>query len=159
MIFLIAIPVIVLNGVLWHMGGQGQKWARQWGVGTVIAIGKAILLWSLLSVWALVYIPILYLVIQLFSYGLNAPIHKVWVWVFGGGSTGDNPMVEFMTRATCGFGWSLAGLVFALVTGHWLYMIVYTVLCTILCGIFGTQADVELSEPGTGCSVALAIFV
>ncbi len=159
MIWIVAPITIAASGILWHMGGQGKKWARAWGVGAVVALGKALLLWSVLSVWALVYIPILYLMICCFSYGLSAPVHKFWVMVFGSGDDGSNPAVEIATRATCGFGWSLAGITFALVTGQWAIQALYTIACALLCVFFGLQKEVKLSEIGTGCSVALAIFV
>ena len=156
MIKLIIILLTIIGSViLWHLGGQGKKWARNL-VGGIIGIAKALLLWN---IFALLYWLALWIVTSLFSYGLSAPPHKFWVWIFGKGGDGSYLPVEVATRATCGFFWSLAGLVFTIITGTWILQIVYTILLTILVAVFGICKKVEVSEMGTGASVALSIFI
>ena len=155
---IIILATIAISGILWHIGGQGKKWARQC-VGGVIATGKGLILWSLLSIWVMLYWVALLCLVQAFSYGLNTPLHKFWVWVFGKGEQGDCKEVEIATRATCGFLWSLAAIVFAMVTGGWINQLVYTVSLSLLVAYFGLQPNVKVSEIGTGCSVALSLLV
>jgi hypothetical protein len=155
---LISLLVIAGGGILWHMGGQGKKWARQC-VGPVIALGKALMLWSWLSLWTPLYILCLFGALALFSYGVEAPPHKFWVWIFGKGGEGDYEPVELATRATCGFFWSLAGLSISIPLGHLGAQFIYTVVCTLLCMFFGRQKDVRVSEVGTGCVVSLSVLL
>lgn len=152
---IISIAVIAICAYLWYLGGQGYKWARVL-VGGVIGLAKVFLLWN---IFALLYWLALYIMTSLFSYGLNAPPHKFWVWVFKKGNDGNYLPVEIATRATCGFFWSLAGIVFAVITGHWIMQIAYTIFLTIAVGFFGVQKKVEISESGTGASVACSIMV
>lgn len=151
--------LIVIAGAayLWHLGGQGQKWARLFGVGALIAIGK-----SLISVspWPLLYAAVLPIFISIFSYGLKSPIHKFWVWVFKKGADGNDPDVEMATRFTCGFFWSLAAITFVVFgAGRILGQVLYTLTMPSLVMFFGVQKEVKLSEMGTGAAVALSIFV
>ena len=155
---IIILATIIISGILWHVGGQGHKWARQL-VGGVIAIGKGLLLWSLLSIWTLFYWLALVSLVQAISYGLNAPPHKFWVWVFGKGEQGDCRSVEIATRATCGLFWSIAAIVFALVTSGWINQTIYSISLAFLVAFFGVQSNVKVSEIGTGCSIALAVLV
>ena len=151
----IAISAVMASAFLWHLGGQGKKWARVL-VGGIIGLAKALLVWN---IFALLYWPVLYIMASLFSYGLSAPPHKFWVWAFGKGSDGGYPPVEIATRATCGFAWSLAGIVFAFIMGRWMWQIAYTVALTVLVVAFGACKKVEISETGTGASVALSVFI
>jgi len=97
---------------------------------------------------------------SLFSYGLSAPPHKFWVWVFGRSEDGNYIVVEMFTRGTCGFFWALAALAFAFVTGNWAGMAGY-VLFMMFANAFigGTVEDVEVSERLVGACVALALLV
>jgi len=150
-----AILAVTASAFLWHMGGQSRKWARVL-VGGVIGIAKALLVWN---IFALLYWPILYAMTSLFSYGLTAPPHRFWVWMYGKGGDGNYPPVEIATRATCGFFWSMAAAPFAFITGRWAWQIAYTVILTVLTVVFGMCKKVEISETGTGASVALSVFV
>jgi hypothetical protein len=146
---------IVASAVLWHLGGQGHKWCRQI-VGGVISLMKGIML---LNVFALIYWLALWLMVQGFSYGIKSPVHKFWVWILKKGGDGNDPMVETIVRATCGLMWSLAGLVFAFLTGNWIAFGIYAIVCTALVTVFGLSKKVQISELGTGASVALSILI
>lgn len=152
---MIQLITVGISAILWHLGGQGYKICRQL-VGLPIGVAKAVLTGNL---WAIGYWALLYLMVQGFSYGISSPVHKFWVWVFGKGGDGNDPVVEAVTRATCGLAWSLAGLVFALITGNWISFGVYVAVCTILVTLFGLCPKVRISEIGTGMSVALAVFI
>ena len=162
MYIIIAIACIILSGVLWHLGGQGHKWARSFGVPTVITATKLLIVLQQLGKtgwWCVCYAPLLWLMMAGFSYGLTAPPHKFWVWVFGTGDDGSVWYVELATRLTCGFFWTLSAIVFALVTGHWLPFIAYLIAGTISIGALGLEKDVRISEIGTGASVALCVII
>lgn len=152
---LIIIATIIISAVLWHAGGQGPKFARVL-VGGVIGLAKSIMLWNPL---ALVYWLALWIMTSLFSYGLSAPPHKFWVWVFRKGGEGNYPPVEIATRATCGLAWSLAAVVFALLTGNWITFAICSILTTIGVTFFGLRKNVKVSELGTGASVAASILI
>ena len=95
-----------------------------------------------------------------FSYGVSAPPHKFWVWVFGDGASGNNRTVEMFTRGTCGFFWAFAALAFVFVTGNWAGMAGYILFMTFANAfIGGTVEDVEVSERLVGACVALALLV
>ena len=153
---LVSILVIIACAIFWNMGGQGYKWARGLVIPAVLAVSKAVLLGNF---WALLYFGALWAMIAGFSYGLSAPPHKFWVMVLGKGDDGNEPVVEALTRATCGLAWSLAAVVFAFITGHWAYFIIYTIMSTILVTVFGLNKNVKVSELGTGASVALSILI
>ena len=153
---MIQIIAIIASSICWHLGGQGYKWARSFVVPAVLAVSKAILLGNF---WALLYFGALWAMIAGFSYGLSAPPHKFWVWVMGKGADGNEPVVEALTRATCGLFWSLAALVFAFITGNWVAFGLYVIVCTILVTLFGLHNKVRVSELGTGASVALSILI
>jgi len=148
--------VIILGGILWHMGGQGKKWARIVAFPILIAAFKALLT---LNIFTLFYWLALWILLAGFSYGITAPPHKFWVWVFGKGDDGKYLPVEIATRATCGLLWSLAGIVFALITGNWIGQIVYTIFAVIAVTLFGLIQKVEVSETGIGASVACSILI
>ena len=146
-----SILIILLAAYLWHMGGQGKVWARAVCFPALLAVSKAIMTHNF---WVILYWLILWLMLAGFSYGTNAPPHRFWVWVFGKGEDGSYLPVEIATRATCGLFWGIAGVVIAYLTGHWVQFGIYLVLCTIGCTIFGLNKKVEISECGTGASVA-----
>jgi hypothetical protein len=131
----------------------------------VIAVAKVVGLlaagsWSNQMLIALAYAPALWLMMTLFSYGVDTPIHNFWEWIFGGGQSGNNRVVEMFTRGTCGAFWSLAALAFAFVTGYWAAMVGYVLFLTFANAyIGGTVKDVEISERLVGMSVALALLV
>jgi len=156
--WILILAVVLISGQLWRMGGDGQKWARAFVMPTLIALLKVYLLgWNW---WAILYAPVLWGLMSLFSYGLSAPPHKFWVWVFGGkGSTGDYLPVECLTRATCGLFWAQAAIVFAILSGGWGYYIIYTVFLTAANAFWGTVKEVEISERGVGASVAGSLLV
>jgi len=152
-----ALLTIAIGGIMWHIGGQGHKWVRSFALPIVLGGAKA----ALAQNWiALLYAPALMAAIALFSYGLKAPIHKIWVFLFGGqGSQGDYPPVEIATRATCGFLWSLAAIPFVFIAGNWAGQIVYSIFLTVAAAIFGQAQDVKVSECGTGASVSCSVLI
>jgi hypothetical protein len=156
---ILIVATILAGAQLWRMGGDGIKWARTFALPCLIALAKFILVFP--NWLALVYAPALMVLLALFSYGISAPPHMFWVWVFGGkGADGNYIPVELCTRATCGFFWSLAAIPFAFLCGNWMYQIGYTVFLTIANAIMGVfVTNVELSERGVGASVSTAIIV
>lgn len=155
---ILALIMLPVAGIMWHIGGSGHKWVRSFLLPIFLALAKFAMV--LPNVLALLYAPLLMAAIALFSYGLSAPIHILWVLIFGGnGASGDYPPVEFCTRATCGFLWSLAAIPFAIVTGDWIGQIIYSVVATVLVGVFGLVDNVEVSEGGTGATVATCLFI
>ena len=153
----IIIVAIIGSARLWHMGGQGKKWARTVALPCIIALAKLLITFN---VWTILYAPIMMAMIALFSYGINAPPHKFWVWIFKGkGADGNYIPVEIATRATCGFFWSLAGIAFAWATGLWSHQIMYTAFLMVATVVFGLNKNVEISELGTGASVAMVLGV
>ena len=144
--------------ILWRKGGDGQSLYRNPGVPVAIGLAKFILLGF--NWWALLYIPLLWGAIQAFSYGLDAPIHNFWEKVFHGGSQGNMPFVEICTRATCGLLWSTPAILFAILTGHWIPFVIYSIFLTISSGLIGGLVkDVEFSERSIGACVSTAIFI
>ena len=163
--FILILLATAFSGILWHIGGQGKKWARTIALPGLLALTKTVLtlyttawLWPM-NILCLTYFGTLWAMLAAFSYGLNAPPHKFWVWIFKKGEQGDCKEVEIATRATCGFFWSLAAIVFMIVTGGWIYQIVYTVALSALVAYFGLKPDVKVSEIGTGCSIALSLLI
>jgi len=151
----IIVIAIIGSARLWHMGGQGKKWARTFALPCIIALAKLLITFNL---WVLLYAPALMALLALFSYGINAPPHKFWVWVFKGkGADGNYAPVEAATRATCGFFWSLAGITFVWMTGFWIHQIIYTVFLTAMNAFWGMIKEVDISEPGAGASVAVVV--
>ena len=94
-----------------------------------------------------------------FSYGLSAPPHKFWVWVFGKGGDGNYKPVEIATRATCGFFWSLAAIIIPILTGKWIAFTIYMALSTTFVTLFGLNDNVKVSEMGTGASVSTSLLI
>ena len=155
----------MLGAQLWRLGGDGQKWARAGAFPSLLALSKLALLalnftWSWWFLLCLAYMPALWALTAMFSYGVSAPPHKCWVWVFGTGETGNVWYVELATRATCGFFWSLAGAVFAYVTGSWYAFATYVMFLTVANGLIGAFVqDVEISESAVGSCVATSILI
>jgi len=161
---LIYITCIVLCAQMWRMGGDGQSLWRNPGVAIVIAGLKLLLLclhgWSWWNLLVLLYIPALWGMLQAFSYGISAPIHKLWAWIFGKGEHGDYWPVELATRATCGFLWAIPAVIFAYFTGNWWLFAAYSIFLTISNGLIGAFVkDVEVSERAVGACVSTSIFV
>jgi len=157
MLFLNLLFFLGLCGQLWRMGGDGNSFYRNPLIPILIAIIKFILLkYNLL---ALVYILLGWGVIQLFSYGLDAPIHNFWEWIFKKGQDGNSEIVEKFTRATVGFLWSLSGILFAVLTGHWVWFGFYSIFLTIANTIFGRIKNVEISERLVGASFSMVILI
>ena len=140
---------IVLSGLLWRWGGDGAKWCRKWALPMLLALIKCYIDNSL---WALLYAPALWCLTALFSYGKESQVHKFWESIFKGD-------VELITRATCGFFWSLAAWVFLLSGASVLNASLYTIFLTIANSYFGTRKNVWVSEIGVGISVACAILI
>ena len=166
----ITVGTIVLGANMWRWGGDGQSLWRNPGVPILVSVAKLGLIglaclmlgnaWNWWSMAVLLYIPALYGMLQGFSYGVNAPIHKLWVWIFGQGETGNYPPVEIATRCTCGFLWSIPAAIFALFGGSWIIFGIYSIFLTIACGyIWWKYQDVEVAERATGGSVCTSIFV
>jgi hypothetical protein len=155
---LVIVATIVICAQLWRMGGNGKDWARHYVLPCVIALAKVYLLhWNW---WALIYAPVLIGLTLQFSYGLGSHVHKFWVKIFGKGGDGNYLPVEMATRATCGFLWSLAAIVFACITQAWAHLGIYIVFFTIANTVFGALVkDVEISERGVGASIATSILV
>ena len=155
---LLTIICIVLCADFWRRGGDGSPIFRKIGVPTVIALTKFFM--TGFNPLLILYMPLLWAMIQIFSYGLGSPIHDFWEWVFKKGEAGDSYIVEWCTRATCGFLWSLPGAIFAIVSGYWLTFVFYTIFLTLANGFIGAGVeDVEISERLVGGSVALSVLI
>ncbi len=154
---LISILCILFSTILWRIGGMGYKPARAIGVPLLITVSKFILVgfdW-----YALLYFGALWLMLAGFSYGLTAPPHKFWVWMFGKGQYGDVWYVELATRLTCGLFWCLSAIIFAFISANWLNFGLYMVLGTICIGVMGLVKNDYVSELGIGTVVAIAVMV
>jgi hypothetical protein len=155
---LIILSSILFSAIFWRIGGDGSPRFRNPGVPILLSVAKFIL--TGFNPLVFLYIPALWAMLQAISYGLNAPPHKFWVWVFGKGNDGNYRPVEIITRATCGLFWSLPAAIFAYVTGGWVKFGVYVIFLTIANGIIGgTVKDVEVSERGVGACVATSILI
>jgi hypothetical protein len=149
--------ILALCAKLWRLGGDGYDLLRNPGVPIVLAAAKFLMFKY--SWIALLYIPAMWGMIQAFSYGITAPPHKFWVWIFGKGKDGNYLPVEIATRATCGFFWSLPAAIFSFISGDWMFFALYVPFLTIANAFFGGLVkDVEVSEKSVGASVGMAIF-
>ena len=161
--WIIVLGTIMACAHLWRMGGHGKKWARAFVLPALLALVKFYLVgyWTAPLNWIVIaYAFALWGMMSLFSYGISAPPHKFWVWVFGDGASGNNRTVEMFTRGTCGFFWAFAALAFVFVTGNWAGMAGYILFMTFANAfIGGTVEDVEVSERLVGACVALALLV
>lgn len=165
---IIGIICCIVSGIFWRLGGwKGTlKPFRAFGVSTIIVIAK-VLLESILGGFKpvlltyLIYLPALWGMMSLFSYGLSAPPHKFWVWIFKKGEKGDVWLVEFATRCSVGFFWSLASLSFLLGSFCWVRFTVYVLILTLLNGFIGASRKLNAtwSEVLVGATVALAFFI
>ena len=154
---LIILLAIAGSAYLWRLGGDGEDLYRNPGVPILIGLCKFLIT---LNLWTLLFIPALWGMIQAFSYGVNAPPHKFWVWVFGQGKKGDYPPVEIATRCTCGFFWSLPGAIFAFFTGGWILFGVYVLFLTIANGLIWYYIkDVEVNEKAVGACVSVSMLI
>ena len=161
---LLILVTILICAHLWRMGGNGYDLSRNPGVPIVLSLVKLYLVsqpsWDW-TIWLnLLYIPALWGMIQAFSYGVNTPTHKFWVFMFGKGEEGNYAPVEIATRATCGFFWSIPAAIFAIVTGGWIMFGLYVIFLTVANGLIGGLVkDVEISERAVGACVAASLFV
>ena len=144
----------------WRVGGDGHDLARNPGVPIIIATSKFLMTGN---PWVLLYVPAIWGMIQAFSYGISAPPHKFWVFVFGKGEDGSYAPVEIATRATCGFFWSLPAAIFAFLSNcdvSWILFSLYVLFLTIVNGIqWKLFKNVEVSERVVGACVSTSIFV
>ena len=177
MYWILVLATLAICAQLWRMGGNGHDLCRNPGVPIVLGCIKIPLLlysmWSWNVLWALVYIPALWAMIQAFSYGVTAPPHKFWVWVIGTingkynnpawrgmADNGQIPGVEIATRCTCGFFWSLPAAIFAMLTGRWILFAVYVLFLTIINGLIWLFIqDVEKNERAVGACVATGVII
>jgi len=163
--WIIIVATIAICSQLWRYGGMGLKWMRLIIFPILVALAKFYVLWggniiSVKNYLVFAYIPALWALLSLFSYGVDSPVHNFWEWVFKGGQSGNNRMVEIFTRATCGFFWSFAAIAFAVVSGSWIKLVLYIQFLTIANAfIGGTEKDVEVSERLVGLCVAFAVLV
>lgn len=143
---LLKLGAIWLSSIIWRKGGKYQSYWRNPGVGIVMGVTMAICNQSWIP---LLFIPAYWAVIQAFSYGIDAPIHRVWLFLFGYEvPTGSDERVEFCTRVTCAFLWSIPTLLFGLPIIVWF---VSAIVRAILVGILSVSTgDVEFEERGTG---------
>lgn len=137
---------------MWRAGGNGHSLVRNPGVPSVIGFFRFLASYNWIS---LLYIPITWAAIRAFSYGVNAPIHKFWVWLFKKGDDGNYMPVEIATRATCGLFWALPSAVFSYISHAWIAYIIYVIFFTIVNGIQPLIKDVEVSERMVGACLSL----
>jgi len=161
---IIIVGTILRGAKLWRMGGDGESIYRNPGVPIVIALAKLLVLslsgWDWWNLLVLAYIPALWGMLQAFSYGVSAPPHKFWVWIFGKGDDGNYAPVEIATRCTCGFFWSLPTVIFACLTGAWILFGTYVLFLTIINGLIWMMIpSVEHNEKAVGACVSTSIFV
>jgi hypothetical protein len=163
--WIINVFTIYLASQFWRRGGDGYPRWRNPGVPILLAVSKLIsfslFFPNAINYLFLLYIPALWAMLQAVSYGLNAPPHKFWVWIFGKGADGNYRPVEIITRATCGFFWSLPAVVFLINNiDSYGYFIFYSIFLTIANGLIGGLVrDVEYSERGVGACVATSILI
>jgi hypothetical protein len=151
------IATIIISAQLWRMGGDGNSIWRllvPWLLGAVLSVVH----WNL---FAFLYAPALWGMMALFSYGLSAPPHKFWVWVFGKGGDGNYKPVEVMTRATCGLAWSVPVIILSIIgLTSWWAAGGYMLFLTIANGLIGGLVeDVEISERGVGACVSSVVLI
>lgn len=155
---LLAAIGIIGGAILWRLGGNGYKFCRSFVLPIFLAALKFVI--SGFNPISLLYAPALMALLAIFSYGLSSPIHILVVLLFGGkGADGNYLPVEIVTRAICGFFWSLAAIAFVVAGGSVLNMIGYTAFFTVANAIFGTNKNVTISECGCGGSCATSLLV
>ena len=154
---MIPILSILLCAVLWRMGGNGIPEFREFGVPITVALAKLVMVGQSYPIY---YAPMLWVMLKLFSYGISAPPHKFWVWVFGKGADGNYKPVELMTRMTCGVFWLLPTIWFAIHTHNWMAFTGYYLAgITAIGGVGAYEKDVEISERVIGAIVGLGVVV
>jgi hypothetical protein len=156
----VALLAVWAGAELWHIGGQGQKWARKWAFPIMLGLVKVFMDLPNFSFWNLLYIPALMGLTSLFSYGKESKIHDFLEWLFGKGEDGKWHLMEVMTRAICGFLWAQAGWFFVLGGGRIETQALYIVFLTAANGLIGGLAhNVSFSEKSVGASVSCSLFV
>ena len=158
---MIQLLTILLCAGFWRLGGwKGSlKPFRAVGVPIALVYGKTLV--NGYSPWIFLYVLTLWGMMSLFSYGKDAPPHLFWVSIFKKGKEGDVWLVEFLTRMTVGFFWSLSACVFFFVGASWRYFILYAVGLTLLNGFIGASRTLSAlqSELLVGASVALCVLI
>lgn len=162
--YILAGITILAAAQMWRMGGDGLKAMRTFFLPILLAVVKAITMLPVIpmALFALIYAPLLMIMIALFSYGIKSPVHMLWVLLFGGkGALGDYKPVEICTRATCGFFWSLAAIPWAMQVYYgWYFFTIYCIFLTVANGLIGPFVkNVEISERAVGASVACSILI
>ena len=162
--YILAGIAILAGAQMWSMGGDGFKAMRTFFLPIMLAVVKAVTMLPVvsMSIFALLYAPLLMIAIALFSYGISSPVHILWVLIFGGkGASGDYIPVEICTRATCGFCWSLAAIPWAMQVYYgWYFFAVYSIFLTVANGLIGPFVkNVEISERAVGASVSCSILI
>lgn len=156
----LSILTILLCGIFWRLGGwRGDlKPFRAFGIPIVIIYGKTLI--SGYSPYVFLYLPALWIMMSLFSYGLSAPPHKFWVWALGKGEEGNVWVVEFLTRATAGLFWACAASLFLLCGASWVSLIGYVIFLTLANGFIGaSRLNATWSEFLVGASVAMCVLI
>jgi hypothetical protein len=151
---IVSLIVIYFSADFWRRGGNGNVVWRVC-VGGIIGLGKTILFWNPL---AMIYWLYFWMATAGASYGDNSPLRIMWSWILR--RDRQDMLVQTLTRATCGFVWSLAALCFIPFGGSWIRWICYSGILTIInCTVVLHSSDVEVSERLAGGTVALAILV
>jgi hypothetical protein len=158
---LLLILVGVISGTyLWHLGGQGHKWARGWVLPILLALLKVCMNFPYFSFWTLLYAPLLIILVKTFSYGLDSKVHNLLEWLLGKGENGTWHLMEVITRFICGFFWSLAGIAFVLGGGSWIPMVAYSIFFILVNGLVGGLAhNVKFSEKTIGGAISCSLFI
>lgn len=152
---------ILICANMWREGGAGHSLVRNPGVPILLAISRWMLGYPINDgITVFFYIPAAWAMIRMFSYGVKSPVHKFWVWIFGRGEDGNDVTVEFATRTTCAFFWTLPAALFCIASGKWTWYWPYVLLMSPTIGYVGaTVKEVEISERVVGACVAMAIFL
>ena len=151
---------IVSGTYLWHLGGQGKKWARGWVLPILLGLLKVIMCLPYFSFWNLLYIPAFIILVKSFSYGKESKVHDFLEWLFGKGGDGKWHLMEVLTRVICGFFWSLAGIFFVLGGGSWVTQVAYMVFFMLINGLVGGLAhNVKFSEKTIGGAISCSLFI
>jgi len=141
--------------ILYRRGGKDQSLYRNPGVGIVMGVTMAVCNGSWIP---LLFIPAFWAVIQAFSYGVNAPIHVLWLRIFGYEiRTGNDEAVEFLTRVTCCILWSIPCLLFGMPLWVWAISTMVRAICVGLLTVL--SGDVEVEERGTGAFYSSVVLL
>lgn len=157
---LLIIVGIISGTYLWHLGGQGHKWARGWVLPAWLTLLKVIMCLPYFSFWILLYAPLYIILVKTFSYGIDSKVHNFLEWLFNKGGSGNWHFMEVLTRTICGFFWSLAGIAFVLGGGNWITQISYMVFFMLVNGLVGGLAHkVKFSEKTIGGAISCSLFI